>query len=637
MEEGGLRRARWVPYFSGKHTPSVDRRLGEIIDDGKPQHLDFLAHEWEHLGGHGMDVDDARRAVERIDPQMVIETILAREWENWSDDTRWQDAWKDIDRRRRAYVEGKAGDDRRLAEVLFFTAELDRIKSQRHYRPVTVHVERKVWRLAVLGAARRQMNPATSGAPEKEARDQFSSALQILAAPELSQHDPALRTAPLKIPDTPLPARSDEGRHKVLQERLRALGALDARGDYDDATFGTFWFRSRTDPAQLLQAVELVRREYRRQRQGRQARPHVEDEAEAGVLRAAQRRRLGEGPALPEGILMEGVVRGARVPPRHRPPEGRMMEPSFPYNAINLVGDGIMRVMTIALPRAEVLDLLPHGLELGEQDLTAPGLHPVVFHFQEMIRAHMTIPNLLPNLTYHEQVVGVPFTYVTGGLTPRSGPFFYMPNLYLDDAIATLGGRFLWGFSKHMARAVVTESTWTAEPEGDPVISLDFEPTTLAYAPVNRYPHIEAYCRPVTGIMVQPLIGMLPAAMGPIFVCSNWDKKWDDAVVRPLTTAMRIDRSFVPALPCGRFPDEGRAPGIDRSPIGAFELRARWRLGLVYPTWFHARWSGGPSAGRPSGPPRPGDPHAFFLPSPTTKSSKLVLRVPSGRITRTSA
>ena len=99
------------------------------------------------------------------------------------------------------------------------------------------------------------------------------------------------------------------------------------------------------------------------------------------------------------------------------------MEPSFPYSAVNLVGDGIMRVVTIALPRAQVLDLLPHGLELGPQDLTAPGEHPVIFHFQEMLRAHMTIPSLLPNLTYHEQVVGIPFTHVTPGLSgPAAAP-----------------------------------------------------------------------------------------------------------------------------------------------------------------------------------------------------------------------
>ena len=269
------------------------------------------------------------------------------------------------------------------------------------------------------------------------------------------------------------------------------------------------------------------------------------------------------------------------------------MEPVFPYNAINLVGSGIMRVVTIALPRETVESLLPHGLELGRQDLTGPDEHPVVLHFQEMIRAHMTIPNLLPNLTYHEQVIGVPFTHVSRGLSgPRSGPFFYMPNLYLDDAIATLGGRFLWGFAKQMANARVTERSWAVHEggsDGESSISLDFEPTVEEFLPVNRYPHFESYCKADDGIMVQPLIGMLPAAMGPLFVCSNWDKKWDDAVVRPLSASVRIEKEIVPALPCGRFPAEGRAPGIDRSPIGAFELKARWRLGLIYPTWLHAR------------------------------------------------
>jgi hypothetical protein len=73
--------------------------------------------------------------------------------------------------------------------------------------------------------------------------------------------------------------------------------------------------------------------------------------------------------------------------------------------------------------------------------------------------------------------------------------------------------------------------------------------------------------------------------VGPFFACSNFDKKWDVALVRPLTTVVQIDRSFVSALPCGRF----AAQGIDRSSLGSYEVRTRWRQSLLYPCALHAR------------------------------------------------
>jgi hypothetical protein len=197
-----------------------------------------------------------------------------------------------------------------------------------------------------------------------------------------------------------------------------------------------------------------------------------------------------------------------------------------------------------------------------------------------MIRAHMTVPTLLPNMTYHEQILGVPYTYVAQG---GAGPFFFMPNLWLDDFVPTLGGKLFWGFAKRMAKMVVTADTWAVLAlTGDPVMSLDFEPTG-EWRPVRGWPSFE----PVRRIMSQPLVSAVPVAAGPWFVCSNFDKRWSDAEVRPLSTVVRIDQAFVAGLPCGRFPAEGRTEGIDASPLGSFQVKARWRQSLVYPA---GRW-----------------------------------------------
>ncbi len=255
------------------------------------------------------------------------------------------------------------------------------------------------------------------------------------------------------------------------------------------------------------------------------------------------------------------------------------MKPPSPYNDVRLIGDGVMRGATLVLPTQTVRDLLPHGLVLGAQTLTPPGTHPVVLFFHDLFRAHMNIPNLLPSMTYREQVVGIPFSYVSPSIAGSSGPFFFMPRLWLDNVLATVGGLLWWGFAKKLARITVTADRYTVvEESGHPLISLDFEPVGEP-EPLSQFPHFE----PLRQLMDQPLVSQLPAAMGPLFACSDFAKNWHTARVRPLRSAVHIARAFVPGLPCGRFPETDLHPGIDESPFGAYEIHSQWSQGLIYP------------------------------------------------------
>lgn len=252
-----------------------------------------------------------------------------------------------------------------------------------------------------------------------------------------------------------------------------------------------------------------------------------------------------------------------------------------PFSGIQLTGDGIIRAATIVLPTEHVRTFLPYTLELGEQTMTPPGTHPVVMFFQEMVRAHMTIPTLLPNMTYHEYVMAVPFARVSGagGLGSRA-PLQFMPRLFLSDWLATIGGLLFWGFAKEMARYHVTNSHIAlASYRGDPLVSLDYEPQG-DYRPVTEYPQFADLC----GVMSQPLVSQLPAAMGPFLACSSYDKDWSRAVLRPIRTKVTIQTSFVPNLPCGEFGDGGLS--ITGSPLGSVEIKAPWRLSLLYPPWM---------------------------------------------------
>ena len=255
-------------------------------------------------------------------------------------------------------------------------------------------------------------------------------------------------------------------------------------------------------------------------------------------------------------------------PELRRPPEL--------LRSINLVGDGVIRGVLLELPNETVRRFLPPGLELVAHAVTPRGTHPVLVFFQDMIGAHLTIPSLLPELTYHELIFGVPFTAPRGG-SPEA--FFYIPRLLLTSQLAALGGVLFWGFRKEVVHTTSTEGRYAVQDlDGTDVISLDFEATGEP-GPLGCYPRFEG----TRQMMSQTQIMSVPLGVGPWFAYSNFDKKWDDATLRPLSTSVHVQRAFVEGLPCGTFPSAGRAPGIDESPLGSFELRARFRQSLPYP------------------------------------------------------
>ena len=257
------------------------------------------------------------------------------------------------------------------------------------------------------------------------------------------------------------------------------------------------------------------------------------------------------------------------------------MNPFNPYDYVSLDGFGIMRGVTLALPSGQVSGVLPPGVVLGAQSVTPPGTHPVIVLFNRILGAHMSVPTLLPSLTYHELSVGVPFCYVTGTDTvrPGQGPFYFQPRLYLDSVLATAGGVFYWGFAKSMASFEVSEDAYVVRStEGEVLSTLEVQ-SRGAFRCIADMPAFGAVRR----MHDQPLLSTLPLGMGPLPVCSSFDKNWDAGTIAPLETVARIGDALVPGLHVGRVPASGFSTGIDGSVLGAYEMRLPWRLSMPYP------------------------------------------------------
>jgi len=261
------------------------------------------------------------------------------------------------------------------------------------------------------------------------------------------------------------------------------------------------------------------------------------------------------------------------------------------FSRVNLQGQGTFRSVTLALPTAQVLRLLPAGLVLGPQDVTPPGTHPVILSFNALYRAEMSLPTLLPSLTYHEFTLGVPYSYLpTGALgralgtligrrdAPPQGPYYCMPRLFLDSVLATLGGVMFWGYAKKLARFTVGADRFAIQGEdGAPQVSLGFEPVGEPQ-PVAAFPHFAA----VQAMLDQPLVSQLPAALGPVFVVADFDKQWGQASLRPLRTHVRVEAELVPGFGAASHPASGVAEGIDATVLGSYELNASWVLGMPH-------------------------------------------------------
>jgi hypothetical protein len=257
------------------------------------------------------------------------------------------------------------------------------------------------------------------------------------------------------------------------------------------------------------------------------------------------------------------------------------MNPFDPFNFINLSGDGTMRNVTLAVPTERVRDLLPNGLELGPQNLTPSGTHPIILGFHDMFRLHMSIPTLLPSMTYREHSIGIPFCYVTrGGVTGASpGPYYFMPILLLDNVLATLGGIMFWGYPKRLASFEVGNGRYTASrTQGEPLVTMSWTEGG-EHRPVGEYEYFERQRQAIS----QPLIGLMPFSLGPFFAVADFPKKWDVATVRPLETITEVHTDYVPGFSAGRYPKRGTAPGIDVSVVGSYELRAPWLMSMPYP------------------------------------------------------
>lgn len=239
-----------------------------------------------------------------------------------------------------------------------------------------------------------------------------------------------------------------------------------------------------------------------------------------------------------------------------------------PRSSFDLSGELSAAVAILSVPREAAQAMLPAGLTLAPQAVARRGEHPLLLVLGRQTDVRL---GLAPaGIDYLELILAVPF--VEGG--PRAGPLCYLPRLFLDRWLPTVGGRLMYGFAKRRAMISTTDDSYQVRSRrrGELLLSARFR--TVA-------PAVEAArLGPVRALFELPMISRGARRWRHSFA----DFELERARIQPIALQFAIERAFVPGLPVGAVAINGLADGGS----WAFRLRTPWTLAAPWRSARHA-------------------------------------------------
>jgi hypothetical protein len=248
-----------------------------------------------------------------------------------------------------------------------------------------------------------------------------------------------------------------------------------------------------------------------------------------------------------------------------------MISPNH-FTALGVSGHADVRAVVLSVEDYRVRNFLPAGLELGDQDITGDGCHPVILLFSELRSVQMSFPLPGASTTCRQHSFVVPFSYLSSSsITPGfPGPYQYMPRLYTDSPLTAFASRLFWGFAQQLGAFEVTTDRFTVKAlDGQPLASLAWD-MAGRNAPPPEGPGFGA----VRAMLDQPLISMVPASMGPFFVLSNLERNWNMASSQPMAPILEVDMDYVNGYPT----TASDAPPV----LSSYALNVPWRLSAPF-------------------------------------------------------
>ena len=322
-------------FLAGAPPIVVGADVSRIQDQGDPRRMAKTAQDWhafrrDESGARDISLDEARTTLDAIDPQLVLETILSREWGNWNDAARWRLGRRELVSE---YVETLVR-HRRRTRRRGGTGLLPRCAATPGQAPWCTS-RGLARRLHPHGRAAGAVQQGTGRPRERVVHRRHRRHAEAASAPDVpGDRRPVVAGRPAEdLHVVPRPGRRDQPAGGPRRARgARPPGGL-RRPRQRCAPRGTGAGGGAPDPrAPRLQGGRrggrgrgAPRAGVVAERRGPRARtlrtpargvvqPAVQGVAEAGLLRAARLRRPRTRPALPpRGVLGRGVVRRAGV------------------------------------------------------------------------------------------------------------------------------------------------------------------------------------------------------------------------------------------------------------------------------------------------------------------------------------
>lgn len=121
-------------YFDGNppRPLRIPNTLNDFINEGEPRRLKSVVKERLDAGDPLIKLREVEKIVKAIDPQMIIETILSREWENWDENARWCGRRSEEADKLAARLAGAKSGERAGEEQAHFRELLADYKAQRY-------------------------------------------------------------------------------------------------------------------------------------------------------------------------------------------------------------------------------------------------------------------------------------------------------------------------------------------------------------------------------------------------------------------------------------------------------------------------------------------------------------------------
>jgi len=223
----------------------------------------------------------------------------------------------------------------------------------------------------------------------------------------------------------------------------------------------------------------------------------------------------------------------------------------------------------LPLPKDIVASLLPSGLELAPQTLTAPGYHPVtvLLNHQISVRASFLPPLPLLSSPYLEAIVAIGNVRHRQQDSEPEGLFAYLPILYLNKRLDTAAGRFFYGLNKHIAKIRMTNDEYFVSGNaGRPLLTAKFNDRGKIGQP-DRFADFES----VRPLLTQPMIA--PRSVGR-WQYSMLSFDLNEASIIPSFGNLRIEDGFFPGVPAGNYD----RPALGKGPLGSFRIFTTWTI-----------------------------------------------------------